>query len=71
MKIKIKCYFERKKKIITTLSKFIVYKFERSAAPLIGIECALHLTEQRDELFASFIQGATLDCSACSSYLLS
>ena len=64
MKIKIRCFkvlLSTKKKKITTLLKFVVYKFERSA---------LHLIEQRDELFANFIQGVALDHSACSSYLL-
>ena len=66
--MKVKCF--KRNKIITTLFKFVVYKFERRPNPWWDFEYALHLKGWRGKLFANFIQGAAVDHSTCSSYSL-
>ena len=78
MKIKIMCFkvirWPKKSQhsTIKTCKIDKIYKIERSASPLMGIWICTtsDRTQQRDELFANFIQEAVLDSSACSSHSL-
>ena len=68
MKIKIR-YFKVLLKVLPL--KFLSFtNLKVSQQPCWEFEYTLHLTEQRGEHFANFIQGAGLDHNACSSYSL-